>query len=272
MPELPEVENVRQSLMSMGFVGQKFESVELKRAGLRTPFPRDLEKKLKGQTVLAVERRAKYLLFETEKFVVLSHLGMTGSWRSLDALELQKHDHVVFYFESGLKMVFNDPRRFGLLDLLPKQDVLRSPWLKHLGVEPLTEEFHSQYLFTRTRKVRGAIKAFLMDQKRVVGVGNIYASEALFAAGVKPSRPAGRITREDSHRLVASIQRILRAAIEAGGSTIRDYRNSKGEDGSFQTQFRVYDKAKSPCPTCGTAIRSKMIAGRNTFWCPKCQR
>lgn len=272
MPELPEVENAKLSLIDLGSLGQRFVKIELRRQGLRTPFPRDLSKRLLGQTVQAIHRRAKYLLIETEKFFVLSHLGMTGSWRDLQHPEFQKHDHVVLHFVSGLRLVFNDPRRFGLLDLIAKNDLAKNRWLKHLGVEPLGEEFTGEYLFALTRKVKAPIKAFIMDQRRVVGVGNIYASEALYAAGIKPTRAAGKITRAEAEKLVADIRQILQRAIAAGGSTIKDYRNSRGEEGRFQTQFLVYDRAGEPCVQCGRPLRAKMIAGRNTFWCTQCQR
>jgi len=271
MPELPEVENVKRSLTSQGYVGQRFSKVELLRGDLRVPFPRDIGKRLKGQSLTAIHRRAKYLLFETEKYFVLSHLGMTGSWRSFDQLE--KHDHIILHFVSGYKLVFNDPRRFGLLDMISKPDLAKSRWLKHLGVEPLAEEFSGEYVFTKTRKLKAPIKAWLMDQRRVVGVGNIYASEALFAAKIKPTRPAGKITRAEADLLVQEIRRILEEAIRLGGSTIRDYRNSEGAQGNFQSRFVVYDREGQPCVRGdGGVIRAKMIAGRNTYWCPKCQR
>ena len=272
MPELPEVENVKLSLHAMGFVGQEFTQIQLLRQGLRVPFPPALERKLRGQTVVGVARRAKYLLFETENYFLISHLGMTGKWRRDEVIELQKHDHVVLHFKSGFNLVFNDARRFGVLDLVPRAALGQSRWFKHLGIEPLTPDFDAAYLFKLTRKFKGAIKGFIMDQKRVVGVGNIYASEALFAAGVRPTRPAGRLTRVEAAKLVGHIHRILRAAIAAGGSTIRDYRNSQGEDGSFQKQFLVYDRKGQPCLTCAGPIRARVIAGRNTFWCVKCQR
>jgi formamidopyrimidine-DNA glycosylase len=201
---------------------------------------------------------------------VLSHLGMTGSWRNFDHLE--KHDHIMLHFASGYKLVFNDPRRFGLLDMIAKADLTKSRWLKHLGVEPLDSEFSGEYIFTKTRKLKAPIKAWLMDQRRVVGVGNIYASEALFAAKIKPTRVAGKITRAEADVLAHEVRRILEEAIRAGGSTIRDYRNSEGAEGNFQLRFAVYDRAGKSCVRCDGVIRAKMIAGRNTYWCPKCQR
>lgn len=274
MPELPEVENVRLSLESQGFCGQRFKNVELRRKNLRTPLRADLKKKLPGQDILRIFRRAKFLLFETQDFVLLNHLGMTGSWKVLnsDSVVYGKHDHVALHFESGLTLVYNDPRRFGLLELLKKSEVDQSRWLKSLGTEPLNEAFSCEMLFEATRKKKASIKGFLMDQKNVVGVGNIYASEALFRAKVTPLKPAGRVKKEEARRIVSCVQEILKQAISAGGSTISDYRNSKGESGQFQDRFLVYDRRGSPCVSCGASIRSKVIAGRNTFWCSRCQR
>ena len=271
MPELPEVENVCLSLTKQGTVGQTFAQVELLRKDLRVPFPSRLQQKVKGQTILGIRRHAKYILFETENYVLLSHLGMTGSWR-VDMTEPQKHDHVVLHFASGQRLIFNDPRRFGILDIVDKAKLPQSRWLKHLGVEPLSSEFDAAFLFKNTRKRKVPIKGFLMDQRQVVGVGNIYASEALFVAKVKPSRPAGRVTQAESALLVSHIQRILREAIRLGGSTIRDYRNSEGQDGSYQKRFLVYDRKGEPCTVCGSPLKAKFIAGRNTYWCTECQR
>lgn len=275
MPELPEVENVRLSLQSQGFTGQEFARVELLRKNLRTALKPELSRKLPGQKLISIERRAKFLLFETQDFILLSHLGMTGSWRLIgqgENFERLKHDHVILHFVSGQKLIYNDPRRFGVLELFPKSKLGQNKWLKNLGLEPLEEKFNDEFLFVSTRKRKAPIKGFLMDQRQVVGVGNIYASEALFRAKVKPVRPAGKVTREEAGRLVKSIREILNLAIRAGGSTISDYRNSKGESGSFQLSFQVYDRAKKPCSSCGEPIKSKVISGRNTFWCPKCQR
>ncbi len=261
---------MRLSLEGLGAVGQVFERIECLRRNLRTPLSPQLARKLPGQSLLGIRRRAKFLLIETEDYILLNHLGMTGSWRSSGPAE--KHDHVILRFRSGFKLVYNDPRRFGLLELLPKAALPANRWLKNLGIEPLAEEFNAEFLFSRTRGRKAPLKSFIMDQRQVVGVGNIYASEALFRAGVKPLRQAGRLTREESSRLVESVREILRQAIAAGGSTISDYRNSAGEDGTFQKNFSVYDRSSEPCVKCGAAIRSRMIAGRNTFWCPKCQR
>jgi formamidopyrimidine-DNA glycosylase len=273
MPELPEVENVKLSLERQGLSGQVFSNVELRRPDLRTPLSPVLRSRLPGQRILRLERRAKYLLLHTEDYTLLSHLGMSGSWRFVDAEgELQKHDHVILGFESGKKLVFNDPRRFGIFEMIRHERLKSSRWLKHLGPEPLSRQFSVESLFIKTRGRKAPIKAFLMDQRHVVGVGNIYASEALFSAGIRPSRPAGRITRDEAGRLVRSIRAILGRAIRAGGSTIRNYRNSVGEKGRFQTRFLVYDRAGEPCVVCRGSLKAKVIAGRSTFWCQTCQR
>ncbi len=273
MPELPEVEIVKEGLKRLGSLGSPIVRVHLLRSSLRTPLKKELKTRLPGQSFLQIRRRAKYILFETENYTLLSHLGMTGSWRKDGpTFEPEKHDHVVIELENKLKLVFNDPRRFGVLELFAKNRLTTNRWLSHLGPEPLEEQFTAEYLFERTRRRKGPIKNFIMDQRQVVGVGNIYASEALFSAGVKPTRQAGKLTRVEAEKLVASVQRILRKAIAAGGSTIRDYRNSEGKLGEFQAQFAVYDRSSKPCTVCGQAIRSRFLGGRNTFWCGKCQR
>ncbi len=270
MPELPEVENVKISLESLGVRGQQFASVDLRARSLRTPLKKHLQSKLPGQKILSLSRRAKFLLFETERFFIISHLGMTGSWRPLD--EMIKHDHVVFHFHSGLQLVFNDPRRFGLMELVDKAKLLQHTWLKSLGPEPLLAPFTGEYLFNATRKLAAPIKNVIMDQKRVVGVGNIYASEALYLARIRPTRPAGKLTRLEAGELVAAIREVLTRAILAGGSTISSFKNSHGESGSFQSQFSVYGRKGESCLTCGQAIRSRILGQRNSYWCPQCQR
>ncbi len=273
MPELPEVENVKLSLQQLGANGQQFTAVKLLSPSLRTPLKKHLSQKLPGQKIVGLKRRAKFLLFETEEFCVVNHLGMTGSWRELrNTEELIKHDHVVFEFKSGLRLVFNDPRRFGLLEMVAKEKTMAHAWLKNLGPEPLVENFNGKYLFQTTRGLKSPIKNVIMDQKKVVGVGNIYASEALYLAGVRPTRLAGKITRVEAEKLVGCIRQVLGRAIAAGGSTIRDYKNSNGESGKFQNQFSVYGRQGEPCTQCRAAIRAKFIGGRNTYWCAKCQR
>ena len=270
MPELPEVENVVRGLAELGIPGQTFADVEHLRPNLRTPLSQALRRRLPGHTIRAITRRAKFVLFETDADVVISHLGMTGSWR-VDADDARVHDHVRWTFASGLRLVFNDPRRFGILEIVAKAKVHQSPWLAKLAPEPLGPDFTPEYLYTLTRRRTAPIKAVLMDQRYVVGVGNIYASEVLHRARVRPSRAAGRVTRAEVHLLVETIKAVLIEAIAAGGSTIRDYRDSRGEAGSFQDRFRVYGRVDQPCAACGESVRGKVIGGRSTFWCPTCQ-
>lgn len=273
MPELPEVENVRLSLEGLGALGQRFNLVKLFSPALRTPLRKELSRRLPGQTLLQIKRRAKFLLLETENFCLVNHLGMTGSWRQIRSEEeVRKHDHVLFEFASGMRWVYNDPRRFGLLEMLPRDGYERYSGLRALGPEPLENLFNGEYLFRITRGLKSSIKSAIMDQKKVVGVGNIYASEALFRAGIRPTRRAGKLTLVEAQKLVSAIRHILKNAISAGGSTIRDYKNSNGEDGNFQKQFQVYGRAGESCVMCSEPVRSRFIGGRNSFWCNQCQR
>lgn len=271
MPELPEVENVRRSLLSLGVTGQIFLRVELRRGDIRAPINPRMSALLARQTMGSIERRAKYLIFRTEKMAILSHLGMTGSWRACEAdgRAIEAHDHVIFHFESGLKLIYNDPRRFGLLEVLPLSAVAGR--LDRLGLEPLDERLDGQAIYDMTRNRRTPVKSFIMDQRRIVGVGNIYASEALHRAGVRPTRRASRLSRRDCERLAAAIKAVIDEAIVAGGSTIRDYRDSNGKSGSFQTRFAVYGRTGEPCGACGQPVRAKTLNGRGTFWCSLCQ-
>lgn len=272
MPELPEVENVMRSLEALGPVGQRLTEVDLKSPSLRTPLKKNLKDRLPGQRVTALKRRAKYLLIETDDYVVLSHLGMTGSWRAFQSGDVPiKHDHVFLTFDSGLCLAFNDPRRFGRLELVNKKEINSHQSLKDLGPEPLEDTFSGPYLFAATRGLNVAMKSFLMDQRRVVGVGNIYASEALFRAGVKPNRLARRLKEEEAVKLSRTVKSVLKDAIEKGGSTIRDFKNTNGQSGRYQNEFFVYGRGGEACRVCQAPIRSKFIVGRNTFWCPKCQ-
>ena len=273
MPELPEVETVRAGLEDLLKNHPRITRVELKRKDIRFPIPKELPKRLEGETIVAVHRRAKYLLLETPHAILLSHLGMTGSWRIAPPGTEDKHDHCYIELSDGRRLAFRDPRRFGLLDLVEPGREEGHPRLKGLGVEPLDEEkFTADYLFGFSRKRKVPLKAFIMDQRVVVGVGNIYASEALFRAGIKPTRATGRLKAEEAKRLVESIREVLRESIEAGGSSISDYRQASGEEGGFQNRFKVYDRAKEPCPTCRSPIASKVIGGRSTYWCKDCQK
>jgi formamidopyrimidine-DNA glycosylase len=273
MPELPEVETVRLGLEQIFDGRPVIRNILLMRGDIRFPIPPHLPSVLKGQPILGVRRRAKYLLIDTPKGTLLSHLGMTGSWRVATSGDADKHDHCYIELEDGRRLAFRDPRRFGMLDLILPGEESTHPRLKELGPEPLDEEhFNSQYLHKISRHRRVAVKVFIMDQKVVVGVGNIYASEALFRAGIRPQRIAGRITQADSERLANAIQKVLLQAIRGGGSSIRDYRSANGRSGSYQDQHQVYGRAGEPCVKCGTPIRSRVIGGRSTFWCPKCQK
>jgi formamidopyrimidine-DNA glycosylase len=270
VPELPEVETVRAGLQRL--LGRAtIARVVLNRRDLRTPFPRDLASALAGRRVRRVRRRAKYLLIDTDGPGLLCHLGMTGVWRLAPEADRRTHDHAELHLADGRRVVFNDPRRFGLLDLLREGD--RHPALDGLGPEPLGDGFDAAWLAERfaTRR-RGAVKAVIMDQAVVVGVGNIYAAESLFRSGIRPGLPAGRVSRPRIDRLVAEIRAVLAEAIKAGGSSIDDFRHVNGLSGLFQNDFRVYGRKGEPCRVCGTAIRAAMIGGRSSFWCPTCQR
>jgi formamidopyrimidine-DNA glycosylase len=280
MPELPEVETVRAELDKILQEHPKITKIRLARGDIRFPIPPELPKRFAGQMITGVRRRAKYLLIDTPKAILLSHLGMTGSWRVLKKSDgndgnknIDKHDHCFVELSDGRTLAFRDPRRFGMLDLVTPGHEGEHPRLKDLGVEPLDElRFDTAFLFRTTRKRKVAIKVLLMNQKVVVGVGNIYASEALFRAGVKPTRMSASVTREQCEKIVNGVREVLRAAIAAGGSSIRDYRNLGGEAGGFQDLHLVYDREGEPCPVCRTPIKSKVLAGRSTYWCPHCQK
>jgi formamidopyrimidine-DNA glycosylase len=281
MPELPEVESVRSGLEKLLAGRPVIKRVRLYRADIRFPIPKSLPGHLAGEPIVSVRRRAKYLLIDTPKVSLLSHLGMTGSWRVEEASVLRKikkrdpHDHCTIELDNGQCLVFRDPRRFGMIDLVEKNAEHTHPRLKSLGVEPLDERlFTPEYLFQASHRRKIAVKVFLMDQKIVVGVGNIYASEVLFRAGVRPTRAAGKITRDEAVRIVDEIRVVLREAIKAGGSSIRDFHSVGGanEVGSFQNAHHVYGKAGRACPKCGALIRTRMLGGRSTFWCPACQK
>lgn len=272
MPELPEVDVVCTGLSKMLSEKPKVKRVKLMRADIRFPIPKSLPKRLEGQAIQSVRRLAKYILFCTTDGSLLSHLGMTGSWRFAKKGDEDKHDHCYIELSDGRRLAFRDPRRFGLLDWIEAGKEKEHPRLKSLGVEPLLEaDFNEEFLFRRSRKRRVPIKVFLMDQRIVVGIGNIYASEALFHAGVRPNRQAGKVTLEECRRIVEASRRVLRAAIAAGGSSIRDYRQAGGESGGFQESHSVYDRAGQSCFVCREKIKTRVIGGRSTFWCSKCQ-
>lgn len=275
MPELPEVETTRRGI-APHLIGRRVAGVTLRRADLRWPIPREITELLPGQRIDEVERRAKYLLLHTHAGSALLHLGMTGVLRVLppDA-PIGVHDHVDIRLEplQGERariLRFTDPRRFGCL--LWQAPGTTHELLADLGPEPLTDAFDGDLLWHRSRGRKAAVKLFLMDNAIVVGVGNIYASEALFAAGIDPRRPAGAISRARYQRLAAEVKRILAWAIERGGTTLRDFLNPDGAPGYFFRELFVYGREGEPCRVCGTAIRQQVLGQRSTFWCPHCQK
>lgn len=271
MPELPEVETTRRGI-APHLQDQIIESLVIRNRRLRWPIEDGLEQKVAGQIIDAVERRAKYLLIRLGNGGhLILHLGMSGSVRVLPRKTApDKHDHVDLILRSGQMLRLNDPRRFGSLHW--QLGKASEHWLiKALGPEPLSDEFHAEHLFRHSRKRKVAIKNFLMDNHIVVGVGNIYASESLFRAGIQPNRPAGRISRQRYQRLCAVVKDVLGEAITAGGTTLRDFEQPSGKPGYFQIQLSVYGRAGQPCPNCGKAIRQQIIGQRNSFFCAHCQ-
>ena len=293
MPELPEVETVRRGLAPV-MEGARFVKVVANRGDLRWPLPKDFARRLTGQTVTGLGRRAKYLLADLSSGdVLLMHLGMSGSFRvergqgeavpggyyherGKDAA----HDHVVFRMSSGATIRFNDPRRFGSMKLVPRAKLDREPLLRALGPEPLGNAFSAAMLAKACQGKNTSLKAALLDQKVVAGLGNIYVCEALHRARLSPKRKASTITsrsgapNERAERLVEAIKATLKDAIEAGGSSLRDHRRTDGSLGDFQHNFRVYDREGEPCPTpgCNGMIRRIVQTGRSTFYCPLCQK
>ncbi len=269
MPELPEVETTRRGIVPF-LEGHVVERVILRRRSLRWPIPRAIEARLPGQRVERVERRAKYLLLHTAAGAALVHLGMSGSLRITAATApWRKHDHYALVLDSGQELRFNDPRRFGCL--LWQRPGAVHPLLRHLGPEPLGDDFNGDTLWVASRGRHVAVKSFLMDQSVVVGVGNIYASEALFMARVQPRYAAGRIARGRYARIAAAIRGVLSYSIARGGTTIRDFVAPDGEQGHFEQELQVYGRAGEPCTVCGTPIRAAVIAQRTSYWCPHCQ-
>ncbi|WP_428773715.1 bifunctional DNA-formamidopyrimidine glycosylase/DNA-(apurinic or apyrimidinic site) lyase [Vibrio sp.] len=268
MPELPEVEVSRMGI-SPHLIGQTVQQLTVRTPKLRWPIPPEL-KQLEGQVIEQISRRAKYLLIETSQGAALVHLGMSGSLRVLDGdIAPGKHDHVDLKLANGKVLRYNDPRRFGAwLWCEPGQP---HPLLGNMGPEPLTEQFNADYLSQQANGKRVAIKQFVMDNKVVVGVGNIYANEALFSAGVNPTRPAGKLKTAEWHKLVDEIKAVLATAIMQGGTTLKDFAQADGKPGYFAQELQVYGKAGQPCPNCGEPIQAQKIGQRNTFFCSACQ-
>lgn len=270
MPELPEVETTRRGLEPR-LLGKTLEAVEIRDARLRWPVPAGIGARLAGRKLLSIGRRGKYLLFDFGGLFQIVHLGMSGSLRFVDRHEpAAAHDHVDWLFEGGETLRLRDPRRFGAV--LLADDPASHPLLAHLGPEPLNDDFSAEYLHEACRGRKTSIKNLIMDSRIVAGVGNIYASESLFAAGIRPGRAAGRLTRAECARLAAAIKTTLRHAVKAGGSSLRDYVAADGELGYFQLHTKVYDRAGLPCKICGTPIKKLTGGQRSTFYCPVCQK
>ena len=301
MPELPEVETVRRGLQPV-MEGCRIVKMEVRRKDLRFPFQRDFAARLTGQTVTGLGRRAKYLLADLSSAdVLLMHLGMSGSFRVTKEAEQKTpgkfhhprsedraHDHVVFHMSSGASVVFNDPRRFGYMKIIARRALEEEPLLRDLGPEPLGNEFDAAMLARSCANKKTSLKAALLDQRVVAGLGNIYACEALYRALLSPRRLAATLATkagqrngvtggeptDHARRLVAAIRAVLNQAIKAGGSSLRDHRQTSGELGYFQHSFQVYNREGEKCQTAGCSGIVKRFTqnGRSTFWCPKCQK
>lgn len=270
MPELPEVETTRRGI-APHVVGAKIQEVIVRNAKLRWPVPSDLDERLVGQQFSQVERRAKYLLLAYAGGTVIWHLGMSGKLRVLPAeVEPAKHDHIDIVFENQQALRFTDPRRFGSVHWAAG-DPLQHSLLKALGPEPLSSAFTGERLFELSRKRKIAVKNFLMDNHMVVGVGNIYASESLFRAGIDPRRAAGRVSLQRYEALAVAVREVLSEAIACGGTTLRDYTSSDGAPGYFSIQLAMYGRAGEACPGCGEPIQQVVLGQRASFYCPHCQ-
>jgi len=294
MPELPEVETVRRGLQPV-MEGARFVRVEARRPDLRRPLPREFVKRLEGHSVTGLGRRAKYLLADLSSGdVLLMHLGMSGSFRVAEEgkggatpgdfhhprSDDRAHDHIVFHMSSGARIAFNDPRRFGLMLLVPRVELAEHPLMKEIGPEPLGNAFDAALLAQACHGKKTSLKAALSDQKVVAGLGNIYVCEALHRARLSPKRTASTIAsragapNERAEKLVDAIRAVLGDAIKAGGSSLRDHRRTDGELGYFQHHFRVYDREGAKCvtPGCKGTVRRIVQGGRSTFFCPVCQK
>jgi formamidopyrimidine-DNA glycosylase len=293
MPELPEVETVRRGLQP-AMEGARIAKAEVRRKDLRFPFQKDFVARLTGQTVTGLGRRAKYLMADLGSGdVLLMHLGMSGSFRVIKDSEQnapakfhhprsedRAHDHVLFQMSSGVTIIFNDPRRFGYMKIIPRNALDDEPLLRGLGPEPLGNEFDAALLARACANKKTSLKAALLDQRVVAGLGNIYVCEALYRAHLSPRRLAATLATKKGEptdragRLVAAIHAVLNQAISAGGSSLRDHRQTSGELGYFQHSFQVYDREGEKCQThrCGGTVKRFTQNGRSTFWCPKCQK
>ncbi len=270
MPELPEVETTIRGLTPV-LHRQRLAVVEPRRADLRKAIPVDLRQRLTGATITTLGRRAKYGLIETDRGdTLIFHLGMSGRWR-VDPDELLSHDHLLIETDAGRRLALNDPRRFGFIELWRTDSIADYPAFAAMGPEPLGPGLTAAYLDRTLAGRTASIKAMLLDQRIVAGLGNIYVCEALHVAGIAPARAAGQVSRARLDRLVVAVRDVLRAAIEAGGSTLRDFAHPDGELGYFSKQFLVYAREGQSCE-CGGTVRRRTENGRSSFWCAKCQR
>jgi formamidopyrimidine-DNA glycosylase len=283
MPELPEVETVRRGL-EPAMVGRRISSVILNRPNLRFAFPKDFSRRLEGTTIVALRRRAKYLVAElgTEEALIM-HLGMSGRFTIRQQPEMVSfyhvtgsnmlHDHVLFHLDDGVVVVYNDPRRFGFMDLVPFRQLDQSPFFAGLGLEPLEGELNGKALLSLFSAKKTSLKSALLDQRLIAGLGNIYSCEALYRARLHPSQQAGSLTALQADNLARAIVNVLREAVKAGGSTLRDFAHADGATGYFQHRFDVYDREGEPCktPSCSGAIQRVTGGGRSTFFCKDCQ-
>jgi len=271
MPELPEVEITRLGI-SPHITGQVITDVVIRNKNLRWPITATLKNNLLNNKFQKIDRRGKYLLCYTDNGCIIMHLGMSGSLRIVNKkIKPEKHDHLDILFASGNILRFHDPRRFGSV-LWTRKDPLQHKLIKHLGPEPLGEDFNGEWLYRRSRKRTQAIKNFIMDSHNVVGVGNIYASESLFLAGINPKRKAGKVSLERYERLSKKIKKILKQSIKQGGTTIRNFVNGDGKPGYFQQQLSVYRRTGEPCKQCNSTIKEIKLGQRSSFYCPFCQR
>lgn len=273
MPELPEVETTRRGI-APHIEGKRIAELIVRERRLRWPIPKDLEQRLAGATVNSVDRRGKYLLVGIDDGSLIIHLGMSGSLRVLEPgtrAALKTHDHVDLVMRDRTVLRYHDPRRFGCM-LWQAHPAADHPLIQSLGPEPLADEFNAQLLYERSRGRKAPIKTFVMDSKVVVGVGNIYANEALFFAGINPNRAAGKLSRARCERLVDCIKRVLARAIEVGGTTLRDFTGSDGQPGYFAQSLQVYGRSGEPCTQCKKPLKEIRLGQRSTVYCTACQR
>lgn len=271
MPELPEVETTLRGI-APHLAGESIAHLLIRERRLRLPVPEGTEARVAGQHIAGLRRRGKYLIIDLERGSILVHLGMSGSLRVLPAdIPADRHEHLDLVLSGGRCLRLRDPRRFGTFLWTPDA-AEEHPLLRHLGPEPLGPGFDGDYLYKRAGVRRTAVKGFIMDASVVVGVGNIYASESLFAAGIHPARRCDRVSRARYHRLAAAVRRVLNEAVEQGGTTLRDFVREDGSPGYFSVSLRVYGREGEPCPVCAEPIRQRRIGQRSSYYCPRCQR